>query len=82
MKTQAKPGCQPGFSISPYVSTNFEIQKYYQNESRFNGKIQDGIYVIRLDGYKSIETRLIALESNENVTYFDNFGVENVLKEI
>ena len=40
-----------------HPSTNFEIQKYYQNEPRFNGvysrenlpKIRDGSYVINLD---------------------------------
>ena len=40
--------------------TNFEIQKYYQNESKFNGvysrnnlsKIKDGAYIINLDEYK------------------------------
>ena len=43
-----------GFLISPRPLTNFEIQKYYQNEPRFNGvfsrdnlpkKIKDGAYV-------------------------------------
>ena len=44
--------------------TNFEIQKYYQNEPKFNGvysrnnlpKIKDGAYVINLDEFKSIGT--------------------------
>ena len=44
--------------------TNFEIQKYYQNEPRFNGvysrhnlsKIKDGAYVVNLDEYSSIGT--------------------------
>ena len=40
-----------GFLIPPLLLTNFEIQKYYQNEPRFNGvfsrdnlpdKIKDG----------------------------------------
>ena len=44
-----------GFLMLPYPLTNFEIQKYYENESRFNGvfskdnlpkKIKDGAYVI------------------------------------
>ena len=44
-----------GFLIPPHPLTNFEIQKYYQNEPRFNGvfsrnnlpkKIKDGTYVI------------------------------------
>ena len=38
--------------------TNFEIQKYYQKEPKFNGaysrknlpKIKDGVYIINLDG--------------------------------
>ena len=70
---------------------NFEIQKYYQNEPKFNGvysrnnlpKIKDGAYVINLDEYKSIGTHWIALYVNaENVTYFDSFGVEYIPKEI
>ena len=41
--------------LQPHSLTNFEIQKYYQNESRFNGvysrdnlldKIKDAAYVI------------------------------------
>ena len=28
---------QNGFLMPPYPLTNFEIQKYYQNEPRFNG---------------------------------------------
>ena len=43
--------------MPPHPLTNFEIQKYYQNEPRFNGvysgdnltKIKDGVYVINLD---------------------------------
>ena len=28
---------QNGFLMPPHLLTNFEIQKYYQNEPRFNG---------------------------------------------
>ena len=43
--------------MTPYPLTNFEIQKYYQNEPKSNGvysrnnlpKIKDGVYVISLD---------------------------------
>ena len=44
----------------PHPSTNFEIQKYYQNEPRLNGvysrnnlsiEIKDGAYIINLDEY-------------------------------
>ena len=44
--------------------TNFEIQKYYRNEPRFNGvysrgnlpKTKDGTYGINLDEYSDIGT--------------------------
>ena len=76
--------------MSPHPLTNFEIQKYYQNEPKFNGvysrnnlsKIKDGAYVINLDEYKSIETHLIVLYVNNNIIYFDSFGVEHIPKEI
>ena len=67
--------------------TNFKIQKYYQNEPKFNGiystknlpKVKDAEYVINLDEYKSIGTHWIALCVNcDNVTYFDVFGVEYI----
>ena len=46
-------------------------------------KIKDGTYVINLDEYKSVGTLSIALYVNgNNVTYFDTFGVEYILKEI
>ena len=71
--------------------TNFDIQKYCKNEPRFNGvysrdnlpKIKDGTYVISLDEYCDIGTHWVALYvSNNDVTYFDSFGVENIPKEI
>ena len=40
-------------------------------------------YTINPDEYKSIETRLIALDVNgDNVAYFGSFGVECFSKEI
>ena len=55
--------------MSTHPLTNFEIQKYYQNEPRLNGvysrdnlpKIKDGTYVISLDEYSDIATHWIAL---------------------
>ena len=70
-------------------STNFKIQKYYQNEPRSNAvywrnnlpKINDGAYVIDLDEFKSIGTHRIDLHVNDNnVTYFDSFSVESFPK--
>ena len=51
--------------IPPHPLTNFEIQKYYENEPRFNGvisrdnlpkQIKDGAYVISLDEHKDTGT--------------------------
>ena len=80
-----------GFLIPSHPLTNFEIQKYYQNEPRFNGvysrdnlpKIKDGAYIINLDEYSDIGTHWVALYvHNNDVTYFDSFGVEHFPKEI
>ena len=77
--------------MPPHPLTNFEIQKYYQNEHRFNGvysrdnlsKIKDGTYIINLDKYSDIGTHWNALYvQNNNVTYFDSFGVEHIPKKI
>ena len=76
--------------------TNSEIQKYYQNEPKFNGvcsrsnlpKIKGGAHVINLDEYESIGTHWIALYENGNnrresydAIFFDSFGVEHIPKE-
>ena len=77
--------------MPPHPLTNFEIQKYYENESRFNGvysrdklpKIKDGAYVINLDEYSNVGTHWVSLwVNNNNVTYFHSFGVEHIPKEI
>ena len=59
---------------------------------RFNGvycrdnlpnKIKDGAYVINLDEYAGTGTHWITLYvKNNNITYFDSFGVEHIPKEI
>ena len=77
--------------MPPHPLTNFEIQKYYQNQPRFNEvysrdnlpKVKDGAYLINLDEYSDLGTHWIALYvKNNDVTYFDSFGVEHILKEI
>ena len=80
-----------GFLMSYHPLTNFEIQKYYQNEPRFDGvysknnlpkKIKDGAYVINLDKYVDVGTHWIALFCKRNeIVYFDAFGVEHVPEE-
>ena len=53
----------------PHPLTNFEIKKYYENESRFNSvysrdnlpkTIKNGAYVINLDEYSDVGTQWIA----------------------
>ena len=76
--------------MSPHPLTNFEIQKYYQNEPRFNGvysgdnlpKIKGGVFVINLDKYSNIGTHWVALYvRNNDIAYFDSFGVEHIPEE-
>ena len=81
-----------GYLMPFHPLTNFEIQRYYQNELRFNGvfsrnnfpkKIKDGVYVMTLDEFANVGTHWIALFCNRNETlYFNSFGVEHVLEEI
>ena len=78
--------------ITPHPLKNFEIQKYCKSKPRFNGvysrdnlpKIKDGAYVINLDEYSDIGTHWVALyvHNNNDVTYFDSFGVKHIPKEI
>ena len=78
--------------MPPHPLTNFEIQRYYPKEHRFNGvysrhnlpKIKDGTYVTNLDECKSIGTHFIANDVIyvDDVTCLDSFGVKHVSKEI
>ena len=79
-------------TLPPHPLTNFEIQKYYQNEPRFNGvfsrdslpnnNIKNGAYGINLDEYHDIGTHWVALYvNNKTITYFDSFGVEHIPRE-
>ena len=57
----------------PHPLTNFEIQKYYQNEPRFNGsfsrdnlpRIKDGAHIVNLDEYSDSGTHCVALHLGE-----------------
>ena len=68
--------------MPPHPLTNFEIQKYYQNESKFNGvysrnnlsKIKGGAYIINLDDYESVGIHWTLLYVNDDdVTYFGSW---------
>ena len=78
--------------MPPHPLTNFEIQKYYENEPIFIGffsrdnmpkKIRDGAYIINLDEYADAGTHWIALFCKRSeIVYFDSFVVEHVPEEI
>ena len=82
--------------MHPHRLTDFEIQKYYQNKPRFNGvysrdnlpernspERKNKAYVVNIDEYSDIRTHWIALYvQNNDVTYFDNFVVEHIPKEV
>ena len=75
----------------PHPLTNFEIQKYYKNEPRFDGvfsrnnlpKKKGGAYIINLDEYPNVGTHWIALFCRKNeIIYFNSFGVEYIPEQI
>ena len=56
--------------MPPHPLTNFETQRYYQNQTKFDGiysrdnlpdKIKDGAYIINLDEYSYIGTHWVTL---------------------
>ena len=68
-----------------------KYKKYYQIDPRFNDdysrdnlqKKKDGTYIINLDEYSDNGTHWVVLHvENNNVIYFDFFGVEHIPKEI
>ena len=69
-----------------------EIIEYYENDPTFNGVysranllkiIKNGAFVINLYDYADVGTRWIALYvKNNEVIYFDSFGVEHIPEEI
>ena len=78
--------------MPPHRLTDFEIQKYYQNEPRFNEvysrnnlprKIKDGAQVINLDNMQmQVHTGLLYFKKEVKFVHFDSFGVEHVPEEI
>ena len=77
--------------MPPHRLTNIDIINYYKNEPRFNGaysrdnlpKIKNRAYIINLNKHKNTSTQWIVLYvKNNEVTYFDSFGVEYIPKEV
>ena len=65
--------------MSSHRLTNFEIQKYHQNEPKFNGvysrnnlsKIKDGTYIMNLKEYESIGHNEFVLVNNVLKEFYD-----------
>ena len=72
--------------MPPHRLTNFEIQKYYQNETKFDGVYSTYnllIQHINLGKFKSIENLWTAFCKNgKGAIYFDSFRIEHIPKEI
>ena len=74
---------QKKFLIPHQLLTNFEIQKYHENEPGFNGvysrdnspkTIEDEAYIINLDDHRDVARHLIALYCrNIEIIYFESF---------
>ena len=79
-------------SLTPFHPlAKFEIQEYFKDEKIFNGvysrnnfsKLKKGSYVINLDHSKNTGTHWVLIFVKEDeVIYFDGFGVEYIPKEI
>ena len=74
------------FFMLSHPLTNFEIQKYYQNEPRFDvysrnnlpRKIKDEAYVIKLDEYADVGTHWIAFFVTEVKLFISTVLVLNM----
>ena len=71
--------------MPPHPLTNFEIQKYYENEhngvfsiNNLPKKIKDGGYVINLDEYKDVGTHWIALFCKKMILFILIVSVLNI----
>ena len=79
--------------MPPHSLTNFKIQIIKMSldlmvfileiPERSSAEIKDGAYVINFDEYADIGAHSVALYvHNNDVTYFDSFGVEHISKEV
>ena len=91
METKKVEKQKKWFLIPPHPLTNFEIQKYYQNDPWFNGvysrdnlpKIKDMGCVVNLDECSDVGTYWAVLyDHRDDATYFDSLGLEHIPKEI
>ena len=74
----------------PHPLTNFEMQKYYQNEPKFSvvysrntlPKIKDGSWAINHDDFKSIGFHWIALYVNGNIDEYLTMQYISIVSEL
>ena len=74
----------------PHPLTNFEMQKYYQNEPKFSAvysrntlpKIKDGSWVINHDDFKSVGFHWIALYVNGNIDEYLTMQYISIVSEL
>ena len=74
---------------TPHPLTNFETQKYYQNEPIFNGvfsrdnllKIKDGEFIINLDESFDIGTQWVALYVQITMSFISILLVWNIFQK-
>ena len=82
-----------GFLMLPQPLTNFEIQKYYENEQWFDGGFsRDNFPKTIKDGYAPCHNKpwwicrcgktSVLFCNRSEIVCFDSFGVEHVFKEI
>ena len=78
------------FEIQKYYKNELKLNGVYSRDN-LPDKIKGGAYIVNLDEYSDIGTHWVALYvrkaspkdiSNNDVTYFDSFGVEHIPKEI
>ena len=83
------PHSLTNFEIQKYYQNKLRFNGVYSRDNL--PKIKDGEYIINLDEYSNILTHSVALHvgraspkdvQNNDVAYFDSFGVEHIPKEI
>ena len=93
---RAAEGIKKKALMPAHPLTNFEIQEYYKNQPRCNGvysrdnlpkTIKNGAYVINLQdsfgpGIHWVSLHVKDNKNNDEVSYYDSFGVEYLPKEV
>ena len=68
--------------MPPHPLTNFEILKYNENQARFNGAYSRDNLPNKMSIQILVLTWVALNVKNNDITYFDSFGLEHIPKEI